>query len=301
MSDAIINSDKGFWVRIVSRTIGAVGSFIALIIALSREKIDMRKIRVIESFVLIALIIFLARGTQETVMKLADRITTEQEISARARDAAVLQAYQQLSGELGRWFVMFVVLGAFFGLVLPLGSYLLQIRAINGREDEVDAKIKEREDRYEKASEKFRKELEEKSCREMERIQADCAKGIRRLWQGQVFAARGQFLLAISNAEDAGWKSSLSYELVSSLVLMLKFLEVSEISELIVKEVRFLAGKVKYVQSKTLDADAVTWKRGWKESSSKEEIALSSYCTECREEFQTLKAFLEGFGIHVLA
>ena len=69
---------------------------------------------------------------------------------------AVLKAYEQLSNELSRWFAMFAVLGTFFGLVLPAGGYLLQIREIEKKKEEVNSRMKSLID---KEQGKFSKEI----------------------------------------------------------------------------------------------------------------------------------------------
>jgi len=64
-----------------------------------------------------------------------------------SKSDAVLEAYDQLSSELSRWFAMFAVLGTIFGLVLPIGGYLLQMREIyrKGKEigDRIDKNVQE--------------------------------------------------------------------------------------------------------------------------------------------------------------
>lgn len=66
-----------------------------------------------------------------------------QNISSPHGSKAVLQAYEQLSAELGNWGALLGVIGAFFGLVLPVGAYLMQIKAVNQEEEKIMARVNE--------------------------------------------------------------------------------------------------------------------------------------------------------------
>jgi hypothetical protein len=68
---------------------------------------------------------------------------------------AVLRAYDQLSGEMERWFALFGVLGTFFGLILPVGAYFLQIRSIRGQEEKTEKTIHDKIEGFEKRTRKF--------------------------------------------------------------------------------------------------------------------------------------------------
>ena len=62
-------------------------------------------------------------------------------ITSPEANQAMLQAYEQLSNELARWGALIGVLGAFFGLVLPVGGYLLQVKAVERYEGRVEKAI----------------------------------------------------------------------------------------------------------------------------------------------------------------
>jgi len=72
-----------------------------------------------------------------------------------SKSDAVLEAYDQLNSELSRWFTMFAVLGTFFGLVLPIGGYLLQVKEVERKKEEIYSGMKSLID---DAKDKFKKE-----------------------------------------------------------------------------------------------------------------------------------------------
>lgn len=81
------------------------------------------------------------------------------ELSMRGFSRSVLVAYEKLSDEMGRWFSLFAVLGVFFGLVLPIGAYFLQIKAVDRHEERMSEEL---DIRLRDAIEKNSQELTEK-------------------------------------------------------------------------------------------------------------------------------------------
>ncbi len=96
-----------------------------------------------ETIVLVAVMLLISWGAYH----LLDRIVAygEKGYAIQAIDSpdahlATRQAYEQLSNELEHWAVLFGVMGTFFGLVIPVGGYLLQIKAVK-REEEKTEKV----------------------------------------------------------------------------------------------------------------------------------------------------------------
>ena len=113
-----------------------------------------------EMVLLIAVLAVIGCGSFHLLSRIVDLGAKESAILAITSpdcSMAVLQAYEQLSNELGRWCALFGVLGAFFGLVLPIGAHLLQIKTVKREEEKTTRLIQENV----KVSEKdIRKSLE---------------------------------------------------------------------------------------------------------------------------------------------
>ena len=284
---------------VIGSAIAILCGFVALIFSIRHEKIDARRIRVLESFILIATVLFLAHGTRETVLKLIERNTIPQGAFSADENKAVLQAYKQLSEELNRWFVMFVVLGSFFGIVLPIGSYLLQIKAVSQKESESEDRLKEAENRNQGTIASAREQIQ----KDMERIRTEVSKDVQRLWRSQVIMAHGNFKSAIYDLEEEGWVFSKERrrELLTSLLLVLKYLAITNDQAFIAGRVKMLADEITKVSQKTVDVDGDTWTRGLRKQTSDRRINLLDYCKDCADEFSKISKFLEKFGILVLS
>lgn len=102
-------------------------------------------IELIGVFVLVSLIFV---GAYDLLMRLIDNLkdfSALKELSTCATGSeAVQKAYAQLSTELQQWLALFGVLGTFLGLVLPVGAYLLQLKAVERKEKYIDARINEK-------------------------------------------------------------------------------------------------------------------------------------------------------------
>lgn len=120
---------------------------------------------------LVGLIAFCTFTWVERVMRNCNQsrkiFRSELGVNRLSKSDAVLEAYDQLNSELSRWFTMFAVLGTFFGLVLPIGGYLLQLKEIDRRKKEIDEGIDKGIQGYKdemfRTREKLEKETEE--CR----------------------------------------------------------------------------------------------------------------------------------------
>ena len=108
---------------------------------------------------LVGLITFCSFMWVERVMENCDQsrkiFRGELEVNRFSKSDAVLEAYDQLNSELSRWFTVFAVLGTFFGLVLPIGGYLLQIKEAERKKEEIYSDIKSL---IADANDKFKKE-----------------------------------------------------------------------------------------------------------------------------------------------
>ena len=274
----------------------AVMGLIALIVGLCKCK--NYALRLVESFILIATVLLLAFGTRETVLNLVDKNASKIVISGN-KSKAVLQAYKQLSEEQSRWFVMFVVLGSFFGIVLPIGSYLLQIRTVSHKENEVDDRLKMSEEKCLAAIERDRG----RAIKEMECMRTEFDNNVKKLWRSQVVMAHERFRSAISDAEEGKWEFSIAIrrELLSSLLLVLMYLEMTDDKAFILREVKKLADEVIKVSQKTVEVDCDTWTKGFKRQMSGKRIDLQKYFVDSVDDLSRISEFLKRFGILVLS
>ena len=281
---------------VIGSIIVAVMGLIALIVGLCKCK--NYALRLAESFILIATVLLLAFGTRETVLNLVDKNASKIVISGN-KSKAVLQAYKQLSEEQSRWFVMFVVLGSFFGIVLPIGSYLLQIRAVSHKENEVDDRLKMSEEKCLAAIERDRGQ----AIKEMECMRTEFDNNVKKLWRSQVVMAHERFRSAISDAEEGKWEFSIAIrrELLSSLLLVLMYLEMADDKAFISREVKKLSDEVTKVSQRTVGEDCVTWTKGVKRQVSDKRIDLQKYCVDCVDDLSRISEFLKKFGILVLS
>lgn len=250
------------------------------------KSVDKRVARVLESLILIVIVLVLAYGTQSTVLKLVDGQTVMQRDFPAEKSSAVLCAYKQLSEELSRWFVMFVVLGSFFGIVLPIGSYLLQIRAIRHKEDEVEEAIKESEKRAQNEIDKRTKKIKD---------------DIDKVWRGHVVAAYVQFLSAVNDIEKEEWKLNATNrrELIFSLILVLKYLENTNNEKFVTEKIKGLAKKTGMISEKIGAINPDDKSKDSNVRKDRPQIHLSDKCSQCKDELSKISQFLENFGVFV--
>lgn len=281
---------------VMGSVIIAVMGLVALIVGLCKCK--NYALRLVESFILIATVLLLAFGTRETVLNLVDKNASKIVISGN-KSKAVLQAYKQLSEEQSRWFVMFVVLGSFFGIVLPIGSYLLQIRAVSHKENEVDDRLKMSEEKCLAAIERDRGQ----AIKEMECMRTEFDNNVKKLWRSQVVMAHERFRSAISDAEEGRWEFSIAIrrELLFSLLLVLMYLEMADDKAFILREVKKLADEVIKVSQKTVEVDCDTWTKGFKRQMLGKRIDLQKYFVDSVDDLSRISEFLKKFGILVLS
>ena len=290
----MITIDECWW-GIRCCTIAEICGFAALIVAVWKAKIDMRKVRMVESFILMATILLFAYGTRETVLQLVDRkVTTQMQLSSD-ENKAVLQAYQQLSEELNRWFILLVAFGALFGLILPVGSYFLQLRAISRKEDESDERLMELERRNRGEIDKAKKEIAD--------TQEQFAKAVGNLWRSQTIMAHERFLDAIKGVQGkpCQFNTNESRELFASLWLVLKYLEQTKCQQFVTKWVVRLADEIKGIFKNTDEKECNTCAEDASKQQERHRIELSKYCADCMDEFNQIAKFLAKFGINILS
>lgn len=100
--------------------------------------------RSIELLMLLAVLLLISFGAYKLTARIVDAGTKchlEEIAQAPNKPSAVLCAYKQLSDEMERWFALFAVLGAFFGLVVPVGTYFLQVKRVDQHEKEMKQSI----------------------------------------------------------------------------------------------------------------------------------------------------------------
>lgn len=157
-----------------------------------------------EMFLLMGVILLIFWGTFQLLSRIIDLGTGGSSIHAIVSpdcNQAVLQAYEQLSNELGRWCALFGVLGTFFGLVLPVGAYLLQLKVVNQREEQTAKLIKEEvrkfklqkrqiEARLKDSDAHTQQIIEEKICN----VESKVETHVQRVWTGSVLMQHSEVL-----------------------------------------------------------------------------------------------------------
>lgn len=134
-----------FWVTLVFGAI-VIASFVGVLIVVRKNNSEAHiALYCFEVALMVGVLALIGAGA----FHLADRIIdlgakggNVQNITSPEANQAVLQAYEQLSNELGRWGALLGVLGTFFGLVFPVGAYLLQIKSVNREGEKILASTK---------------------------------------------------------------------------------------------------------------------------------------------------------------
>ena len=263
-----------------------IGAWVA---ALFRIKDIKRSVLYIaESAILIFVVLLLAWGTRDTVLKVVDSFQRDKVVFSDDRDTAVLEAYDKLSNELNRWSVMFVALGAFFGLVLPIGAYLLQMKEIARKEGAVDEKLDEEA--------RLREKSIDDAKREIQGMQNRFSSDISKVWQDQAISAHESLKLVVEelNGGNRKFADVNIREIYVPLILFLKYLENTGNRKFVVKSITNLVKSIRQLDSK-IGEDLVRRQNGRKALKSNGRIALSKYF-EGNEEgmklFQEVKGFL---------
>lgn len=241
-----------------------------------------------ESIFLIVIVLFLAWGTRDTVLKVVDSFQRDKVVLSEEQNKAVLEAYDKLSSEMNRWLVMFVVLGAFFGLVLPIGAYLLQMKEIARKEGAVDEKLDEEA--------RLREKSIDDAKREIQGMQNRFSSDISKVWQDQAISAHESLKLVVEelNGGNRKFADVNIREIYVPLILFLKYLENTGNRKFVVKSITNLVKSIRQLDSK-IGEDLVRRQNGRKALKSNGRIALSKYF-EGNEEgmklFQEVKGFL---------
>lgn len=98
----------------------------------------------LELGLLLGVLLLVSLGTYQLVARFIDsgcNAPLKEIANASNRSSAVLSAYHQLSTEMERFIGLLAVFGTFFGLVLPVGAYFLQTKAVNAQETKTESLI----------------------------------------------------------------------------------------------------------------------------------------------------------------
>ena len=136
-----------FWGLLVFGAIAAVALLVLCCVALFSKQVGNNLLYCIEVILLVAVLALISFGAFHLLSRIVDLGTSGcamQAITSPERNEAVLQAYEQLSNELERWIALLGILGTFFGLVLPVGAYLLQLKAVNREEEKVEPLVQKK-------------------------------------------------------------------------------------------------------------------------------------------------------------
>ena len=284
--------------------VGALGIVLLLlcvgawVVAIFRIKDIKRSVLYIaESAILIFVVLLLAWGTRDTVLKVVDSFQRDKVVFSEDQDTAVLEAYDKLSSELNRWSVMFVALGSFFGLVLPIGAYLLQMKEIARKEGAVDEKFEEEA--------RLRKEESDQAKKEIKELSEKFREDVSRVWVSQVVMANERLRSTVSDFKADGWKLDRRRlrEFLSSLLLVLAYLERTQKQDFVVSRMSDLAKLICLLKENVQPEDFKKWVAGMGEQHSATRIALFKYCDddeESRRSFKTVQTFVREFGLKVL-
>lgn len=283
---------------------------VSWVIAAWRARDVRRWLCAAESVFLIAIVLLLAWGTRDTVLKVVDSFQRDKVVFSENQNKAVLEAYDKLSGELNRWSVMFVVLGSFFGLVLPIGAYLLQMKEIARKEGAVDEKFAEKESKWNEAISRIEMNIVEargKLLQEEERIRALSAKvkkDLREVWRNQAITAHESLKLVAIELEGGNRKFAdvNIREIYVPWILFFKYLENTGDRNFIVKSISDLIETIHRLDSK-IGEEFVKKLNGVKARKSRGRIVLSKYF-EGNEEgmklFKEVKEFSLKIGVDVV-
>lgn len=119
---------------------------VLFIVALIQKGVGNNWLYCFEVVVLMAVLVLISFGAFHLLSRIVDGVNGGggQGIVSPDGNKAILQAYEQLSNELGRWGALLGILGSFFGLVLPAGGYLLQIKNLKREEEKTARQIQEK-------------------------------------------------------------------------------------------------------------------------------------------------------------
>jgi len=289
----MLNID-GFGFAVLCCGVALIVGLLALLIAVVCIKDRRRILYLVESLMLIAVVILLAVGTRDTVLKVVDMAREDKVVMSANHNKAVLDAYRQLNDELNRWSVMFVVLGSFFGLVLPIGSYLLQMKEVSRKESEVGEKLKEEENE--------RKEEIKNARMEMQELRRKFSEDVSKVWRSQAIMAYDRVVAVILAIENDNWMYDKGNrrELISALLLCLKYLENCKNQDFIVRKVADLSKLVREFNANVSEEAFTQWLNGWGRQSSDTKIALCEYCDSCTDALREIRDFVRKFGFTVL-
>ena len=273
-----------------------IGAWVA---ALFRIKDIKRSVLYIaESAILIFVVLLLAWGTRDTVLKVVDSFQRDKVVFSDDRDTAVLEAYDKLSNELNRWSVMFVALGSFFGLVLPIGAYLLQMKEIARKEGAVDEKFAEEA--------RQRKKSIEAADLEIKKMRDEFRSDVSEVWQAQAIVQSESFYSVLRLLKKTSWES-VGYEsrreLLTTLMLFLRCLENTKLHDFVVQQLSRMAEVIRYCTVGVKDDLFLKITEGLDPQSFDFKIHLSKYCVDNEigmNAFTTVQEFGCKIGCDVL-
>ena len=142
-----------FWGLSVFGAIAALALLVLCGVALFSKQVGNNLLYCIEVVLLVAVLALISFGAFHLLSRIVDLGASGcamQAITSPERNEAVLQAYEQLSNELERWVALLGILGTFFGLVLPVGAYLLQLKAVNREEEKIEDFVQKTQNAFEK-------------------------------------------------------------------------------------------------------------------------------------------------------
>ena len=246
-----------------------------------------------ESVFLIAVVILLAWGTRDTVLKVVDSFQRDKVVFSEDQNKAVLEAYDKLSSEMNRWSVMFVVLGSFFGLVLPIGAYLLQMKEIARKEGAVDAKFAEEA--------RQRKKSIETADLEIKKMRDEFRSDVGEVWQAQAIVQSESFYSVLRLLKKTSWES-VGYEsrreLLTTLMLFLRCLENTKLHDFVVQQLSRMTEVIRYCTAGVKDDLLLKITEGLDPRSFDFKIHLSKYCVDNEMGMNAFKAVQE-FGCKI--
>ena len=284
----------GWWISIV-----IIASVLAFAFVMVFRKFAEYRWRVVSMGAFVALMATIALSTFMWMERVVIDCEHAREIFRNAHtemqlsnSEAVLKAYDQLSGELSKWFAMFAILGAFFGLVLPVGSYFLQLKEINSREEDVDAKIGEKV-----------KEFENEMAATKEKFGKDTEEINQRLWKILVVRSHTGLSSVLYSCKASGWKysDSISRDILQELLQFLQWLSYVDDRKYATRHFRKLAAELKEFKA------AIDLIPEWKNSIRREDAQTSNvrfdlgWCAElCQDDYMFVRNVLHSWGIKVL-
>ena len=206
-----------------------------------------------------------------------------------SKSEAVLKAYDQLSSELSRWFAMFAVLGTFFGFVLPVGSYFLQIRELNRKGKEIDDRIDERVKSYTEqvlnTKQEFEKDIEDTQ---------------QKLWKALADRSYMSLISTLYACKDSKWKFTkpACLDIIVDLLQSLNWLSRLADRKCVTQYFKKLASELREFKKAT-DPDP-EWKCTNRTKDSDVRFDLGWCAESCKDDYELIQGVLHTFGIKVL-